>query len=315
MFQGRLIAVLSALALALTTACGSSEEEPASSGGGEDAQKRSIEHAMGSTEITGTPKRIVALDTGELDSAIALGVKPVGAVTAATGAGYPSYLEGQTEGITEVGTIAEPSLEKIASLRPDLIISSKLRHEAIYPQLSKIAPTVFAEEVGVTWKENLKLFAEAMNKTAEGDQLFADYDEATQKFQDGIGDRLADMEVSVVRSLADEVRIMGKASFIGTVLEDAGVQRPKAQAGDFFMKPGTPENIGTMDGDVLFLSKFGDDHERLESLQERPAWSLLRAVKNDRVTEVEDDYWMLGIGILAAQKVVADLEGLLAEEQ
>ena len=38
-------------------------------------------------------------------------------------------------------------------------------------------------------------------------------------------------------------------------------------------------------------------------------------MKNDRVTEVEDDYWMLGIGILAAQKVVADLEGLLAEEQ
>jgi iron complex transport system substrate-binding protein len=37
---------------------------------------------MGSTEITGNPKRVVVLDTGELDSVLALGVTPVGAVRA-----------------------------------------------------------------------------------------------------------------------------------------------------------------------------------------------------------------------------------------
>ncbi|MDP9352451.1 MAG: ABC transporter substrate-binding protein, partial [Chloroflexota bacterium] len=111
---------------------------------------RTIEHAMGTAEVPANPQRVVALDTGELDAAMTLGVKPVGAVEAIPGEGFPSYLEG-TEGIENVGTIEQPNLEKIAALKPDLILSSKLRHEVIYPQLSKIAPTVFAETVGVVW--------------------------------------------------------------------------------------------------------------------------------------------------------------------
>jgi iron complex transport system substrate-binding protein len=101
---------------------------------------------MGEAETEGTPGRVVVLDTGELDSAMSLGVTPVGAVE---GLGLPSYLEGTGE-IENVGTIEEPTLEKIATLEPDLILSSKFRHEPIYDQLSQIAPTVFTKTPGVT---------------------------------------------------------------------------------------------------------------------------------------------------------------------
>jgi hypothetical protein len=129
---------------------------------------RLIEHAMGETEVPADPQRVVVLDTGELDAAMTLGIKPVGAVEAIPGEGFPSYLEG-TDDIENVGTIAEPSLEKIAALNPDLILSSKLRHEAIYDQLSKIPPTVFAEKTGVAWKGNFDLFAEALGRTEEAE--------------------------------------------------------------------------------------------------------------------------------------------------
>ena len=46
----------------------------------------------------------------------------------------------------------------------DATTTGKMRHEAIYPQLSQIAPTVFTERTGVTWKENLKVHADALNK-------------------------------------------------------------------------------------------------------------------------------------------------------
>ncbi len=51
-------------------------------GGGSDgsSETRTVEHAMGETETEGTPERVVVLDTGELDSAMSLGVRPVGAV-------------------------------------------------------------------------------------------------------------------------------------------------------------------------------------------------------------------------------------------
>ncbi len=51
------------------------------------------------------------LDTGELDSAMSLGVTLVGSVAAVEGPGFPSYLQG-TGNVENVGTIEEPNLEK-----------------------------------------------------------------------------------------------------------------------------------------------------------------------------------------------------------
>lgn len=41
------------------------------------AHERVIQHALGETRVQGTPKRVVVQDTGELDTALSLGVKPV----------------------------------------------------------------------------------------------------------------------------------------------------------------------------------------------------------------------------------------------
>ena len=62
-------AVFTALAASLLlTACGSSTAEdttPAATG----EETRSVVHALGTTEVTGTPERVVVLDSGELDAA------------------------------------------------------------------------------------------------------------------------------------------------------------------------------------------------------------------------------------------------------
>lgn len=115
---------------------------------------REIRHALGTTTIESKPERIVVLDTGELDAMVQLGIRPVGAAEY-NAAGLPQYLRDQVQGIEVVGTTAEPDLEAILALNPDLILSSKLRHEAIYDRLSAIAPTVqagqFLEVDSATW--------------------------------------------------------------------------------------------------------------------------------------------------------------------
>jgi iron complex transport system substrate-binding protein len=108
---------------------------------------------MGTTQVPAEPKRVVVLDTGELDTAITLGVTPVGAVRAPVEDGLLDYLAEKTAGVELVGAIAEPNLEVIAGLKPDLILSSKVREEARYEALSRIAPTVFSETPS-KWKEN-----------------------------------------------------------------------------------------------------------------------------------------------------------------
>lgn len=290
----------------VVAACGGSGGG-AVSGGSQEA--RTVGHAMGETEIPGTPERVVVLDTGELDSVTSLGVTPVGSVEAVEGLGLPSYLRG-TGGIENVGTIEEPNLEKIATLEPDLILSSKLRHGRIYDQLSRIAPTVFTETTGVTWKRNFEKHAEAMNRTGEAERVMDGYKDRLGEFGSAMGNRLGGTEVSVVRFLPGETRIYQKESFVGTVLEDAGLPRPPSQdVEEFAILNASEESIPDMGGDAIFVTVYGapEDSTR-ERITSDPLWQQLGAVRRDRVYEVSDDLWMLGIGPTAANGVIDDLE-------
>ncbi|MGQ0773132.1 MAG: ABC transporter substrate-binding protein [Pseudonocardiales bacterium] len=141
-----------ALLIALLTATGCAGPgteptgEPTAGSGG--AFPRTVTHAMGSTEIAAEPTRIVALDQTFVDAALALDT-PVLAFTDIRGrtGGPPTYLAGPLDRLApdarSVGELANPNLEQIAALKPDLIVSAKVRHEAIYDELNRIAPTVF----------------------------------------------------------------------------------------------------------------------------------------------------------------------------
>lgn len=305
-----IIALLASAVLLLAGCGGSKSAAPTNETATPKAETRIVHHAMGDTPITGTPQRVVVLDTGELDSVIALGIKPVGAVTVYADGTFPKYLADEAAGAQKVGTIAQPNLEAIAALKPDLILSSKLRHKDLYEKLSQIAPTVFAENVGVTWKENFKLYAEALGKSAEAAKLLADYDKRNEEFKAKLGAQAGKLQVSIARGLADHTRIYMKQTFIHTILTDAGLARPAVQDKDVFMEKATDERIPDLDGDVMFITHFraadgGQTH--LEKLMQSPLWQELKVVKAGKVYEVSDDHWMLGIGIRAASLVQADL--------
>ncbi|HET6381106.1 MAG TPA: iron-siderophore ABC transporter substrate-binding protein [candidate division Zixibacteria bacterium] len=308
----------------LLTACGPAGSDATPSAASPTAEAttnqaafpRTIEHAAGRTTIPERPERVVVLDTGELDSMIALGIVPVGAVRAPVEDGLLDYLQDDTEGVTElVGTIDEPNLERIAALQPDLILSSVLRHEALYDELSQIAPTVFTETVGVVWKENFLVHAEAVGLEARAEQLLADYEARA----DELGARLADElgalpTVSIVRFLPGETRLYQKASFIGTVLADVGLPRPESQDVDGFALVISEEQIALADGDVIFITSYGPTEESTQpTFTSNPLWDTLAAVQAGAVHEVPDDIWMLGIGIGAANLVLDDLERYLLE--
>ncbi|TCJ13059.1 iron-siderophore ABC transporter substrate-binding protein [Rubrobacter taiwanensis] len=297
------------LAAALLAACGGAGD----TGGGGSGEARTVQHAMGETEVPERPERVVVLDTGELDSAITLGVTPVGAVEAVEGLGYPSYLDEHTQGVENVGTIEEPNLERIAALEPDLILSSKLRHEAIYDELSQIAPTVFTETTGVTWKENFEVHAEALGREEEAERVVSEYEARMREFREALGEDPP--EVSVVRFLPGDTRIYQKESFIGTVLEDAGLPRPEAQdVEDFAMLNVSREAIPEMGGDVIFYTVYGpEDETTLDEITSDPLWRQLEAVREGRAYRVSDDLWMLGIGYTAANGVIDDLERYILE--
>ncbi|MEU5688472.1 iron siderophore-binding protein [Streptomyces venezuelae] len=205
----RLAAVLTATALGvgLLAGCGSDSDDkaddsaPAAATGG--TFPVTVEHAFGSTKVTKAPKRVVTVGYTDDQTALALGTKPVGMVDQ-----YPNP-EGKSPDIntqwpwvkdkwgdTKPDVIMKngdsgPNYEKIAALRPDLIIAvySEI-DKAAYDKLSQIAPTVGRtkgekELFSAPWQDNAVHIAKALGKEDEG-----------KKLVEGIEDKLAEAKKS-----------------------------------------------------------------------------------------------------------------------
>jgi iron complex transport system substrate-binding protein len=269
---------------------------------------RTITHAMGTTEVPAVPQRVVVLDTGEVDNALALGAPIVGAPVAEV-LEYQAYLAEQLDGIADIGTISEPSLEAILALKPDLILGSKQRYEAIYDQLATIAPTVFVESLRVPWQDNFRLHAEALGKTTEAEQLLAAYAERTAAVQAAIG--TDPPTISVIRFRPDQVRLYLKSSYIGYILQDVGLPRPPSQDAATFSAEIGLEQIADVDADYIFITGYAQDDSELATFLESPLWQTLGAVQNERAIDVDDDHWIAGLGVQSANLVLDDLERIL----
>jgi len=270
---------------------------------------RIIQHAMGKTCVPANPKRVVALDPGSLGNTIALGIQPAGA--AILDQELPAYLKERATAIEFLGHPNQPNLEKITLLKPDLILMDT--RTPIYEQLSAIAPTVATadwDQPGseALWKRDLKLHATALGKSQEAEVLLNDYDSRIQDLQQQLGDRLDQIQVSVVNFRPEHTRIYLKDSFIGTILQDVGLPRPPAQDKGSFIERISLEKISAVEGDVIFLI-VSDPQETavLQQFTQNPLWSRLKAVQENRVYQVSAETWINGWNILGANQVLDDL--------
>ncbi|WP_211245652.1 ABC transporter substrate-binding protein [Actinomadura oligospora] len=297
-------AVAAAAALALS-ACGGSGDSSAS------GATHLVKHAMGETRVPDDPKKIVVLDTDKVDTLATLGLTPAGATVPDQQAGMPKYLGPGLAKVKSVGTTQQPDVEAIAALKPDLILGSKFRMEKYYSQLSKIAPTVFTDQVGITWKQNFLLDAEAVGKKAEGERRLKEYEDRARQVGRSFGDP-AKLKVSVIRFMPDEIRQYGPDSFSGIVLRDTGLSRPDAQMlkdkSDKRFAPLSPERVDQADGDFVFVAAYGAKAADAQAKTTTgPLWQRLSAVKAGHTKVVDDEIWMTGIGVTAAGKILDDL--------
>lgn len=313
----RTLAAVVALAASVALAGCGSDSGTGSGSGGEKAAggTHTMDTVMGEVEVPNDPKRVVVLDTAELDSALTLGVKPVGASVADVSQGFLDYFpKEKVQGIEKVGTIASPNLEKIAGLDPDLILSSKLRDADRYEELSAIAPTVFTETTGYPWKENFLVHAEALGKEKKAQQVIDEYQTHVEETVQALGGRekASKTTVSMVRFIEGaDTRLYGPKSYIGTILDDLGVGRPAIldKAEDGFALEVSPEQIDKGDADVVFYSSYGSAEKSGEKKTVgSPLWKNLEAVKSGNAFHVSDDLWFMGIGYTAAGQILDEVE-------
>lgn len=274
---------------------------------GQHAQpEHAVEHARGVTEVPTAPERVVVLEPVQLDTAVALGVIPVGSTTFAGATGAPAYLGADAAAIESVGPVAEPNIEEIAALQPDLILGTETRHGDLYDQLSAIAPTAFMASQSDPWQQSVQFVSTALNKPEEAQRLLAAYQERCEEIADTYG--TVGKTAQLIRPRDGILTLYGPSSFAGSTLECAGFTTPpRAWNGEISVDIST-ELVGEAQADLVVVTSADPGN---------PA-TMPDAVANSRdlfprLQLVDQSYWIAGVGPLGGMAVLDDIEAILQQ--
>ncbi|BCL24383.1 iron-siderophore ABC transporter substrate-binding protein [Streptomyces tuirus] len=309
----RLAAILSAatLGVGLLAGCGSGSTDSADDKG-EGTQAAAagdfpvtVEHAFGSTTVKKAPQRVVSVGYTDDQTVLAFGIKPVGMVDQ-----YPNppgkspdintqwpwvkdkWGDTKPEVVMKNGD-SGPNYEKIAALRPDLIVAvySEI-DQAAYDKLSKIAPTVARtkgekEPFSAPWQDNALHIAKALGQADEGQKMVDDIQgrlDTAKKDHPELG-----KETAVALSwYKDSVAPFTSTDVRGRLITGIGytyqTEIDKVAGGDFYTTL-SPERIDLVDVDRIFVI---NDKADTEALKKFKLFANLDAVKKGNVSYLLD---------------------------
>lgn len=282
------------------------------------ADTRQVTDAMGNTvTVPEAPQRVITLSEIDLDTALTLGVTPVGTINGRGQAAPPRYLDGKLPaGIEVVGDIDNPNLETLLELEPDLILTGPVKPEQL-AILNEIAPTVITFNWARPWQESMQRTAQALNKEAEAKAVLERYrarvEAARQRLAAHQGETL-----SIVRWNPKGPSYMFKDAFASTVAEDVGLLRPAHQQdrGHTHSMALSLESLELLDADWLVIGTLATSGEAVEAMnqaEQTPAFRQLSAIQAKRFGAVDGSLWTSLGGPMAALQVIDDIEALLGK--
>ena len=300
---------------------------------------RVIEHYAGTTEIAGTPKRIVVLDTYLVEPLLALDIEPVGlAFVDIAAAQYPQIK--QWANISDVaGESGRPNLEVVAQLEPDLILGPFWAGE-MYEDLSDIAPTVLTNifpregepDAFEQSKLNFMIVADAMGRHEQGAMFLEDIDAEFEEIKArteaaGLkGKKFVFVEFHPLED-SPSLFIFHKGAYVSHVLEKAGLVNavdPPAQDAHWGILDVGLEGLSTLDGDDVHLlhyrniswedaSSLKDEDGIPDSFNDNPVWNQLSFVQGERVHYIDIPY-VYGGPLIAADIANAAVDAMGGRE-
>ncbi|XQQ04870.1 MAG: iron-siderophore ABC transporter substrate-binding protein [Leptolyngbya sp. IPPAS B-1204] len=271
---------------------------------------------MEETCVPTSPQRVVTLAPDALGNTLALNVKPIASTNdfSKEGAFLP-YLNSKAKGIETLGSADRPNIERLLSLQPDLIFGwGGNSLEAIYPLLSKIAPTVLYRWQDGTWKENFNFTAKVLGKQETAQAAWHHYQERIQELKTALGNCYKDKKISFIYFSFGRIGTYVKNSLPGSIFSDVDLQRPESQ--DIISPSGnisfSEEELEKADGDILFVASFTDsDIQFLKKIERNSLWQKLKAVQQNHVYFVNGSAWLSGYDMTAANAVIDDLSKYL----
>lgn len=283
-----------------------------SSSDGENAESESPKEASDKSAGKHDTSRIIALNTGQIDGLLALGITPVGMgvanAQASSSESIPQYIKDKfgekydLDSITIVGQRTQPDMEKVATLHPTLILANDRTSDDVLDQLKSIAPVVTGKGGAENWKDDFRTIADAVGKRDDAQRLIDDHEDAVAEWKK---DRGTSPSVSLIRNKGTDYLMLGPLSLAGQVLKGGGCSRPTSQRfEDKVSHPISSENLDQLDADYLFYGF----NTKGEKLTKDALWGNLDVVKKGHAVGVDPDPWFLNASVVAANYILDELK-------
>ncbi len=260
------IGLLTAILTASLAACGSAStpETGATSSGAGSAFPVTVDTAFGQVTVEKAPTRVVALGWSDAETALALGVQPIGASDwlAFGGEGVGPWAKGLYEKAPTILGTQELSFEAVAALQPDLILNTRSSlDQKTHETLAKIAPTIAAPKdvipYGTTWRQQTELVSKALGKPDKGRELIAGVE---KEFEDAatFGGKTAVVGAFFGGKYGAYVPGDGRVDFLKELGFGTKADIDSLAKGSFYVDIST-EQLGLLDADLTVIFPIGSD--------------------------------------------------------
>lgn len=275
------------------------------------------QHEGGTITLDEPPERVVALNWAATEALLLLGVTPVGV---ADRDGYDVWVNEPKlpEHVPNIGTRVAPSLEAIAELKPDLIVTSAEMAPAA-KLLERIAPTyvvsVYKEGSQPFEKasEMLTTLGEMLGQEARAHSILTDIDNtlATQRRRlEKAG--MTNRPIALVNFMdARHVRIYAPNGLYQSALDGLGLENAWPRQGNFwgFSVVGLESIAPYEDSRIVVIAPTAPGLS--DTLADSPFWTYLPAVNRNQIYEI-GAIWPFG-GVFPVKRLATMLTDSLLD--
>ena len=273
-------------------------------------KEKTIVHDFCTTKLKKVPKRIVILDNLYGEILNPLDITPVGATTGqADSQEFSTLFKKQYKDakVVSVGWQGNPDLDKIAELKPDLILMTG-EQEDLYEELSEIAPTVgYQINTDENWdyhETSLKV-AEIFDKRDEMKKDLDKVDAREAVFAENVKAKFGNQKLMYLRVTDNDIRYYAYGHF-GYLYDTYHFNRAETFNPDDMFQVIDPDKLKDINPDLLIVQ--ADSQELLENkLKNNPVWSSLKAVQNNKVIYADYSTYMLGFGIVSQEAIMKQI--------
>ena len=273
-------------------------------------KEKTIVHDFGTTELKKAPKHIVILDNLYGEILDPLDITPVGATTGqADSQEFSTLFKKQYKDakVVSVGWQGNPDLDKIAELKPDLILMTG-EQEDLYDELSEIAPTVgYQINTDENWdyhETSLKV-AEIFDKRDEMKKDLDRLDAREAVFAENVKAKFGNQKLMYLRVTDNDIRYYAYGHF-GYLYDTYHFNRAETFNPDDMFQVIDPDKLKDINPDLLIVQ--ADSQELLDNkLKNTPVWTSLKAVQNNKVIYADYSTYMLGFGIVSQEAIMKQI--------